>query len=251
MVGCGPSGVDRGQGKAGSLDRLAGASTSALSVLQDQHFHCACQLAQHATQPPQPQHCVSTQLNHPLATVCRLQDMVLRWLPVTHNKAVDAEAAAAALGDSPIKSVLRSKGFMWLSNKHATAFYWSHAGGGRSRQGRATQGQPAVCAKPAQCWLPQCCSVCLLSCCAAAGQHFEIREEGDWWAAVPDEEWPDEASGQRDIILSDFAPGVGDRRQEIVFIGAGMDEVRAGCGWHVRMLRVPCTPQPSRFNCHQ
>jgi hypothetical protein len=45
---------------------------------------------------------------------------------------------------------------------------------------------------------------------------------------VPDEEWPDEASGQRDIILADFAPAVGDRRQEIVFIGAGMDEVRVG-----------------------
>ncbi|KAF6258024.1 hypothetical protein COO60DRAFT_1165009 [Scenedesmus sp. NREL 46B-D3] len=72
---------------------------------------------------------------------------------------------------------------MWLSNKHTTAFYWSHA-----------------------------------------GQHFEIREEGDWWAAVPDEEWPDAASGQRGIILADFQPAVGDRRQEIVFIGAGMDE---------------------------
>lgn len=58
------------------------------------------------------------------------------------------------------------------------------------------------------------------------GQHFEIREEGDWWAAVPDDEWPDEASGQRAVILSDFAPGSGDRRQEIVFIGASMDEVR-------------------------
>eukprot|EP00878_Enallax_costatus_P003472 GHUV01003685.1.p1 GENE.GHUV01003685.1~~GHUV01003685.1.p1 ORF type:complete len:386 (+),score=120.96 GHUV01003685.1:639-1796(+) len=115
----------------------------------------------------------------------RLQDTVLRWLPVTHNKAVDAAAVAAAEGDSPIKAVLRSKGFMWLSNKHTTAFYWSHA-----------------------------------------GQHFEIREEGDWWAAVPDDEWPDEASGQRAVILSDFAPSVGDRRQEIVFIGAGMDEAK-------------------------
>jgi hypothetical protein len=65
-----------------------------------------------------------------------------------------------------------------------------------------------------------------MSCTVPSGQHFEIREEGDWWAAVPDEEWPDEASGQRQIILSDFAPGMGDRRQEIVFIGAGMDEVR-------------------------
>jgi len=47
---------------------------------------------------------------------------------------------------------------------------------------------------------------------------------------VPDEEWPEASTGQRDIILSDFAPGVGDRRQEIVFIGAGMDEVRV-CVW--------------------
>ena len=29
---------------------------------------------------------------------------------------------------------------MWMSNSHATAYYWSHA-----------------------------------------GQHFEIRDEGDWW----------------------------------------------------------------------
>jgi hypothetical protein len=52
---------------------------------------------------------------------------------------------------------------------------------------------------------------------------------------VPDEEWPDAASGQRDIIISDFAPGVGDRRQEIVFIGAGMDEVSKH--WHIPCVR--------------
>jgi hypothetical protein len=74
------------------------------------------------------------------------------------------------------------------------------------------------------------------ACPGGPGQHFEIREEGDWWAAVPDEEWPDAASGQRDVILSDFVPGagVGDRRQEIVFIGAGMDEV---------MTSASCLPQ--------
>lgn len=71
-----------------------------------------------------------------------------------------------------------------------------------------------------------------------AGQHFEIREEGDWWATVPDEEWPDEASGQRGVILADFAPGSGDRRQEIVFIGAGMDEVRR----RRRRLHAQCWP---------
>jgi hypothetical protein len=37
-------------------------------------------------------------------------------------------------------------------------------------------------------------------------------------------------TGGRDIILADFAPRVGDRRQEIVFTGAGMGEVRVrGC----------------------
>jgi hypothetical protein len=59
---------------------------------------------------------------------------------------------------------------------------------------------------------------------------------------VPEEDWPvDEA--QRGVILGDFAAGCGDRRQEIVFIGVNMDEVRggwggwgrkgvwAGCGW--------------------
>jgi len=80
--------------------------------------------------------------------------MVLRWLPVSDNKALH-QGEAPALGDSPVKSVIRSKGFMWMSSSHATAYYWSHA-----------------------------------------GQHFEIRDEGDWWAAVPDEEWPEDA-GQR------------------------------------------------------
>jgi G3E family GTPase len=69
--------------------------------------------------------------------LCRLRDMVLKWLPVSQNSALEGQAAEA--GDSPIKSVLRSKGFMWMSYSHASAFYWSHA-----------------------------------------GQHFDIRDEGDW-----------------------------------------------------------------------
>ena len=67
----------------------------------------------------------------------RLREMVLRWLPVSSNAALEGQAPGA--GESPIKTVLRSKGFMWMSHSHTTAFYWSHA-----------------------------------------GQHFEIRDEGDW-----------------------------------------------------------------------
>jgi G3E family GTPase len=112
----------------------------------------------------------------------RLKELVLKLLPVTHNQAIDGEAPS--VNDSPIKTVLRSKGFMWMSNSHATAYYWSHA-----------------------------------------GQHFEIRDEGDWWAAVPDDEWPED-EGAKNAVFHDFdlASNYGDRRQEIVFIGVNMEE---------------------------
>lgn len=112
----------------------------------------------------------------------RLKELVLRWMPVTLNKEVEDHEKPDDLSSSPIKTVLRSKGFMWISSSHSTAYYWSHA-----------------------------------------GQHFEIRDEGEWWDAVPKEDWPEE-EGPRNSILSDFDGTYGDRRQEIVFIGAGMDE---------------------------
>lgn len=112
----------------------------------------------------------------------RLKDLVLKWMPVTHNKAVTDEEKGDASSSTPIKTVLRSKGFMWISSSHNTAYYWSHA-----------------------------------------GQHFEIRDEGEWWAAVPEDEWP-EQEAQRKSITVDFDGKYGDRRQEIVFIGAGMDQ---------------------------
>lgn len=45
------------------------------------------------------------------------------------------------------------------------------------------------------------------------------------WACVPDGDWPEEPA-QRSVVISDFdlQTDFGDRRQEIVFIGAGMDE---------------------------
>jgi G3E family GTPase len=86
----------------------------------------------------------------------RLRDLVLRWMPATHNKAL-AEGEVPAQGVSAVRTVLRSKGFCWLANSHVTAFYWSHA-----------------------------------------GKHFELREEGDWWAAVPGGEWPEDANSVSD-----------------------------------------------------
>ena len=56
-----------------------------------------------------------------------------------------------------------------------------------------------------------------------AASAFEILDEGDWWAAIPDEEWP-ESEEQRKSLLADFDGPWGDRRQEIVFIGIDLDE---------------------------
>ena len=56
-----------------------------------------------------------------------------------------------------------------------------------------------------------------------AGAAMQHSHTGWWWSAVPDAWWPsDEAT--RDRIRRDSRPPYGDRRQEIVLIGAGMDE---------------------------
>jgi hypothetical protein len=77
------------------------------------------------------------------------QGQLLASQPLSHMMSPDALTLTTApllccpccpaAGASPIKTVLRSKGFMWIANSHTTAFYWSHA-----------------------------------------GQHFEIRDEGEW-----------------------------------------------------------------------
>lgn len=49
--------------------------------------------------------------------------------------------------------------------------------------------------------------------CDPSGQHFEIRDEGSWWAGISDDEWPP-CEKQRRVILQDFdgATPFGDRR---------------------------------------
>lgn len=52
-----------------------------------------------------------------------------------------------------------------------------------------------------------------------------VRHEGigRWWATIPREKWPDSDEFARHV-LEKWDPRFGDRRQEIVFIGIGMDE---------------------------
>jgi G3E family GTPase len=101
---------------------------------------------------------------------------------------------------SPFVGVLRSKGFCWLAPtrwmggpgadpwRHDTAMYWSHA-----------------------------------------GKHFGISAAGKWWGTISKEQMKhyfqaDPAEYNR-ILSEDFvSEEFGDRRQELVFIGVGIDQ---------------------------
>jgi G3E family GTPase len=53
-----------------------------------------------------------------------------------------------------------------------------------------------------------------------AGAICRLEPAGEWWADVPEAEWPDELV---DEIRRDWDEATGDRRQELVFIGIGLD----------------------------
>jgi G3E family GTPase len=56
-----------------------------------------------------------------------------------------------------------------------------------------------------------------------AGAMVQHQALGKWWAAVPRSRWPESEEFHR-MITESWDPKVGDRRQEIVFIGIGMDQ---------------------------
>lgn len=55
-----------------------------------------------------------------------------------------------------------------------------------------------------------------------AGAMSSVMPLGGWWAAVPRDRWPDHAEALEKMRQNWVDPW-GDRRQELVFIGAGMD----------------------------
>lgn len=57
-----------------------------------------------------------------------------------------------------------------------------------------------------------------------AGRVARLDVGGCWWASVPREQWPDVPS-IRQAIANNWHSEVGDCRQELVFIGIGMDEI--------------------------
>ncbi|GKY93239.1 hypothetical protein MPSEU_000291600 [Mayamaea pseudoterrestris] len=99
-------------------------------------------------------------------------------------------------GRSLLKGILRSKGFVWCADSDEAAMFWSHA-----------------------------------------GTSFELSCLGRWWATLDRAQWPSEAvqsilqdfdSAEHDENDSSFVT-VGDRRQEVVFIGPNMGSSMNQC----------------------
>ena len=81
-----------------------------------------------------------------------------------------------------------------------------------------------------------------------AGAVARVSAMGFWWAAVPRKRWP-EAGEFKDRLHTVWSEVWGDRRQELVFIGAGMDEaaIRAalnGCLVETGHDHAPFDPAP-------
>ncbi|MEL7218471.1 MAG: GTP-binding protein, partial [Pseudomonadota bacterium] len=58
---------------------------------------------------------------------------------------------------------------------------------------------------------------------AIAGTQKSVSRMGRWWAAVPKNRWPDDGTFE-EFVVKKWDQTWGDRRQEIVFIGIGMDQ---------------------------
>lgn len=140
----------------------------------------------------------------------RLSTLLKQW-PVPIKEELDLGALAEAVNEgygldgvgvrhkSPFVGVLRSKGFCWISPtnwdgsnadvwRHNTGMYWSHA-----------------------------------------GKHFSVSISGKWWDTISREEmktyFVDSNKEYYRILKEDFVTKeFGDRRQEIVFIGANINQ---------------------------
>jgi G3E family GTPase len=70
---------------------------------------------------------------------------------------------------------------------------------------------------------------------AQAGRITEVGPAGLWWAAIPRAEWPSDAESRREIKREWQKPW-GDRVQELVFIGQGMDRAGIDAGLGAALL---------------
>jgi G3E family GTPase len=75
---------------------------------------------------------------------------------------------------------------------------------------------------------------------AVAGSQTETSRMGRWWASIPKHQWPDD--GRFEEFVARHWDGIwGDRRQELVFIGIGMNEA------HIRARLDACLTGADAF----
>lgn len=76
-----------------------------------------------------------------------------------------------------------------------------------------------------------------------AGALSSIKPLGTWWAAVPKARWPEHESA-RAYMAAHWSEPWGDRRQEIVFIGAGIDWAKLKARLDAALLSEIAAPGP-------
>jgi len=130
----------------------------------------------------------------------RLVDLIQEWpIPRKHVEAYleyvvtgkESKDLGSKVQDfkevSPFVPVVRSKGFVWLDSQPQKCMFWSQA-----------------------------------------GRHFGLESAGSWWADTDPAFMKSALSAMpgeyEKIMENEFEGEFGDRRQELVFIGAGMSE---------------------------
>ena len=80
---------------------------------------------------------------------------------------------------------------------------------------------------------------------AIAGTQKSVSRMGRWWAAVPKNRWPEDGSFE-EFVLRHWDAIWGDRRQELVFIGIGMDEAKIRGALDACLVKSDCF-EPDRW----
>ena len=76
-----------------------------------------------------------------------------------------------------------------------------------------------------------------------AGSLSSVKPLGTWWASVPRDRWPDQ-DGARTYMIEHWSEPWGDRRQEIVFIGADIDWPRLKARLDAALVPEHLAPSP-------
>ncbi|MDA7949640.1 MAG: GTP-binding protein [Hyphomicrobiaceae bacterium] len=79
-----------------------------------------------------------------------------------------------------------------------------------------------------------------------AGALSSVKPLGTWWASVPKDRWPDHDTA-RTYIAAQWQDPWGDRRQEIVFIGADIDWPRLKARLDACLLPEHLAPGPDEM----